>query len=78
METWKKLTTRYQVSFYRTYDPMETIAAIDLKHDQDGRHTDIWEKTTLCPVTVVVDSQMSDRCPWATCFELRHRVGFLI
>ena len=23
---------------------------------------------TLCPVTVLVDSQESDRCPWATCF----------
>ena len=26
------------------------------------------EKKTLCPVTVLVDSQVSDRCPWATCF----------
>ena len=26
------------------------------------------KKTTLCPVTVLVDSQVSDRCPWATCF----------
>ena len=24
---------------YRTNDPMVTIAAIDLKHYQDGRHT---------------------------------------
>ena len=24
----------------------------------------------LCPVTVLVDSQVSDRCPWATCFLL--------
>ena len=22
----------------------------------------------LCPVTVLVDSQVSDRCPWATCY----------
>ena len=38
METWEKVTTRsLQVSVYRTNDPMVTIAAIDLKHDQDGR-----------------------------------------
>ena len=24
----------------------------------------------LCPVTVLVDSKVSDRCPWATCFIL--------
>ena len=47
---------------------METIAAIGLKLDQDDRHTHIWKKTTLCPVTVLVDSQVSDCCPWATCF----------
>ena len=47
METWKNVTTRSQVSIYRTNDPMETIAAIDLKHGQDGRHTNIWKKTTL-------------------------------
>ena len=69
METWEKVTTRSQVSIYRTNDPMETIAAIGLKLDQDDRHTHIWKKkTTLCPVTVLVDSQVSDRCPWATCF----------
>ena len=67
METWEKVTTRSRVSIYRTNDPMETIAAIGLKLDQDDRHTHIWEKTTLCPVTVLVDSQVSDRCPWATC-----------
>ena len=39
METWGKVTNRSQVSFYRTNDPMVTIAAIDLKHYQDGRHT---------------------------------------
>ena len=39
METWGKVTTRSQVSVYRTNDPMVTIAAIDLKHYQDGRHT---------------------------------------
>ena len=42
METWEKVTTRSQVSVYRTSDPMETIAAIDLKHDQYGRHIHIW------------------------------------
>ena len=30
------------VSVYRTNDPMKTIAAIDLKHDQDGCYTHIW------------------------------------
>ena len=39
MEKWEKVTTRSQVSFHRTNDPMASIAAIDLKHDQDGRHT---------------------------------------
>ena len=67
METWGKVTTRSRVSIYRTNNPMETIAAIGLKLDQDDRHTHIWKKT-LCPVTVLVDSQVSDRCPWATCF----------
>ena len=55
METWEKVTTRSRVSIYRTNDPMETIAAIGLKLDQDDRHTLIWIKTTLCPVTVLVD-----------------------
>ena len=63
METWEKS----RVSIYRTNDPMETIAAIGLKLDQDDRHTHIWRKK-LCPVTVLDDSQVSDRCPWATCF----------
>ena len=27
-------------------------------------------RSTLCPVTVLVDSQVSDRCPWATCYHL--------
>ena len=40
METWGKVTTRSQVSVYRTNDPMVTFfAALDLKHYQDGRHT---------------------------------------
>ena len=39
METWEKVTTRSQVSVYRTNDP---IAAIDLKHDQDGHYTHLW------------------------------------
>ena len=38
------MTTRSQVSVYRTNDPMKTIAAIDLQHDQDGRYTHIWKK----------------------------------
>ena len=38
----EKVTFRSQVSVYRANDLMETIAAIDLKHDQDGRHTHIW------------------------------------
>ena len=67
METWEKVTTRSRVSIYRTNDPMETIPAIGLKLDQDDRHTHIWKKQH-CPVTVLVDSQVSDRCPWATCF----------
>ena len=76
METWGKVTTRSQVSVYRTNNPMVTIAAIDLKHYQDGRHTYLGqikkEKKSLCPVTVLVDSQVSDRCPWATCFFFCH------
>ena len=42
---------------------MVTIAAIDLKHYQKS----------LCTVTVLVDSQVSDRCPWATCFSWPHQ-----
>ena len=68
METWEKGTTRSRVNIYRTNDPMETIAAIGLKLDQDDRHIHIWKKKPLCPVTVLVDCQVSDRCPWATCF----------
>ena len=30
-----------RISVYRTNDPMKTIAAIDLIHDQDGRYTHI-------------------------------------
>ena len=26
------------------------------------------KKKTLCQLTVLVDAQVSDRCPWATCF----------
>ena len=39
MEIWGKVTTWSQLSVYRTKDPMVTIAAIDLKHYQDGSHT---------------------------------------
>ena len=42
METWEKVTTRSQVSVYRTNESMVTIAAIDLKHDQDGHYTLLW------------------------------------
>ena len=74
METWEKVTTRSRVSIYRNNDPMETIAAIGLKLDLDDRHTHIWKKKPLCPVTVLVDSQVSDHCPWATCFKTpRHK-----
>ena len=38
----EKVTTRSQVSVYRINDPMVTIAAIDLKYDEDGLHTHIW------------------------------------
>ena len=31
-----------RISVYMTNDPMKTIAAIDLIHDQDGRNTHIW------------------------------------
>ena len=55
METWEKVTTRSQVSVY-------------MKHNQDGRHTHLGKKKSLCPVPVLVDSQVSDSCPWATCF----------
>ena len=72
METWEKVTTRSHVSIYRTNDPMETIAAIGLKLDIDDHHTHIWRKKKLCPVTVFVDSKVSDRCPWATCFVFLH------
>ena len=54
---------------------MVTIAAIDLKYDQDGRYTHLWLKKkinkSLCPVTILVDSQVSDRCPLATCIFLQ-------
>ena len=42
METWEKVTTWSQVNVYRTNDPMVTIAAIDVIHDQDGRYTHLW------------------------------------
>ena len=42
METWEKVTTRSRVSVYRTNDPMVIVAAIDLKHDQNGRYTHLW------------------------------------
>ena len=43
-------------------------------YDKDGRHIHIIaymvKKLPLCPVTVLVDSQVSDSCPWATCYSL--------
>ena len=67
-EIWEKVTTRSQVSVYRTNDPMVTIAAIDLKHDKMAVIPIYGKKKSLCPVTILVDSQVSDRCPWATCY----------
>ena len=44
------------------------VSRVSRSHGQDGHHTHIWYKPQLlCPVTVLVDSQVSDRCPWATC-----------
>ena len=44
------------------------VSRVSRSHDQDGHYTHIWENSQLlCPVTVLVDSQVSDRCPWATC-----------
>ena len=68
METWEKVTTRSRVSIYRTNDPMETIAAIALNLTKMTVIPIYEKKKTICPVTVLVDSQVSDRCPWATCF----------
>ena len=42
METCEKVTTRSQVSVYRTNGPMVTTTAIDLKHDKDGHYTHLW------------------------------------
>ena len=36
------------------------VSRVSRSRDQDGQ--------LLCPVTLLVDSQVSDRCPWATCF----------
>ena len=33
------------------------------------------KKKPLCPVTVLVDSQVSDHCPWATCFDISMTLG---
>ena len=47
------------------------VSRVSRSHDKDGHHTHIINygvKTQLlCPVTVLVDSQVSDHCPWATC-----------
>ena len=37
------------------------VSRVSRSHDQDGHQL-------LCPVTVLVDSQVSDRCPSASCF----------
>ena len=28
-----------------------------------------YKNKSLCPVTILIDSQVSDRCPWATCLK---------
>ena len=48
------------------------VSRVSRSRDQDGHHTHhthIYGKKPqlLCPVTVLVDSQVSDRCSWATC-----------
>ena len=65
------MTTRSQVSVYRTNDHMETIAAIDRNMTKMAIIPIYGKKnpTTLL-VTVLVDSQVSDRCPWATCYNM--------
>ena len=40
------------------------VSRVSRSRDQDGHHTHIW---SFCPVTVLVDSQVSNRCPWVTC-----------
>ena len=49
----------------------ESLIGKSGSHVQDGHHAQYMEKTQqpLCPVTVV-DSQVSDRFPWATCYVL--------
>ena len=75
MEIWEKVTTRSRVSIYRTNDPMETVAAIGLKLDQDDRHTHIWRKKN----TLSSDcTQVSDRCPWATIIHSADYIFLLI
>ena len=47
------------------------VSRVSRSHEQDGHHTHIWKNSQLlCPVTVFVDSQVSDRCPWATCLNV--------
>ena len=41
------------------------VSRVSRSYDQDGHHTHIRLKPQLlCPVTVLVDSQVSDRCPF--------------
>ena len=75
METWGKVTTtRSQVSVYRTNDPIdgnycshrpETLPRCPSYPFRVKKR----EKNSHCPVTVLVDSQVSNCCPWATCFK---------
>ena len=39
------------------------VSRVSRSHDQDGHHTHMGKN----PVTVLVDSQVSDCYPWATC-----------
>ena len=61
----------------RIHNPDESSSAdvsrVSRSRDQDGHHTIYGKKPQLlCPVTVLVDSQVSDRCPWATCCNTYH------
>ena len=56
----------------RIHNPYKSYSAdasrVSKSNDQDGHHTHIWLKPHLLgPMTVLVDSQVSDRCRWATC-----------
>ena len=51
---------------YKSYSA--DVSRASRSHDQDGHHSHIWSKPQLLgSVTVLVDSQVTERCPWATC-----------